>query len=125
LGCAFRACRLPRPPASPEPADLGGRRPQADRGGRCTDPVVFPVVELAIELRVPILHHAGPLPGLPGSVRLIITVAWTGRLELLLDKVGGHTAHTSAELAAELNIELIRLPNRSANIMDKEQTTLS
>jgi predicted TIM-barrel fold metal-dependent hydrolase len=25
---------------------------------RCTDPVVFPVVELAIELRVPILHHA-------------------------------------------------------------------
>ncbi len=25
----------------------------------CTDPVVFPVVELAIELRVPILHHAG------------------------------------------------------------------
>ena len=28
---------------------------------RCTDPVVFPVVELAIELRVPILHHAGHL----------------------------------------------------------------
>ena len=26
--------RLPRPPASPEPADLGGRRPQVDRGGR-------------------------------------------------------------------------------------------
>jgi predicted TIM-barrel fold metal-dependent hydrolase len=26
---------------------------------RCTDPVVFPVVELAIELGVPILHHAG------------------------------------------------------------------
>ncbi len=36
---------------------------------RCTDPVVFPVVELAIELRVPILHHAGhahhPIPGQP------------------------------------------------------------
>jgi len=35
----------------------------------CTDPVVFPVVELAIKLRVPILHHAGhahyPLPGQP------------------------------------------------------------
>ncbi len=35
----------------------------------CTDPVVFPLVELAIELRVPILHHAGhahyPLPGQP------------------------------------------------------------
>jgi predicted TIM-barrel fold metal-dependent hydrolase len=28
---------------------------------RCTDPVVSPVVELAIELRVPILHHAGHL----------------------------------------------------------------
>jgi uncharacterized protein len=28
---------------------------------RCTDPVVFPAVELAIELRVPILHHAGHL----------------------------------------------------------------
>jgi predicted TIM-barrel fold metal-dependent hydrolase len=28
---------------------------------RCTDPVVFPIVELAIELRVPILHHAGHL----------------------------------------------------------------
>jgi predicted TIM-barrel fold metal-dependent hydrolase len=27
----------------------------------CTDPVVFPVVELAIELGVPILHHAGHL----------------------------------------------------------------
>jgi hypothetical protein len=26
---------------------------------RCTDPVVFPIVELAIALRVPILHHAG------------------------------------------------------------------
>jgi uncharacterized protein len=26
---------------------------------RCTDPVVFPVVELAIKLGVPILHHAG------------------------------------------------------------------
>ena len=26
--------RLPRPPAPPQPADLGGRRPQADRGGR-------------------------------------------------------------------------------------------
>jgi len=35
----------------------------------CTDPVVFPIVELAIKLRVPILHHAGhahyPLPGQP------------------------------------------------------------
>jgi predicted TIM-barrel fold metal-dependent hydrolase len=28
---------------------------------RATDPVVFPVVELAIDLRVPILHHAGHL----------------------------------------------------------------
>ncbi|NQT15632.1 MAG: amidohydrolase family protein [Planctomycetes bacterium] len=26
---------------------------------KCTDPVVAPVVELAIELKVPILHHAG------------------------------------------------------------------
>ncbi|MBN2295259.1 MAG: amidohydrolase family protein [Pirellulales bacterium] len=26
---------------------------------RCTEPVVYPIVELAIELRVPILHHAG------------------------------------------------------------------
>jgi uncharacterized protein len=26
---------------------------------RCTDPVVFPIVELAIALGVPILHHAG------------------------------------------------------------------
>jgi len=26
---------------------------------RCTDPVVFPVIELAISLGVPILHHAG------------------------------------------------------------------
>ncbi|MCX7824547.1 MAG: amidohydrolase family protein [Verrucomicrobiae bacterium] len=25
----------------------------------CTDPIVFPVVELTIELRVPVLHHAG------------------------------------------------------------------
>ena len=25
----------------------------------CTEPVVFPIVELAIELGVPILHHAG------------------------------------------------------------------
>jgi predicted TIM-barrel fold metal-dependent hydrolase len=28
---------------------------------RCTDPVVFPIIETAIELRVPILHHAGHL----------------------------------------------------------------
>ncbi len=28
---------------------------------KCTDPVVFPIVELAIELKVPILHHAGHL----------------------------------------------------------------
>jgi predicted TIM-barrel fold metal-dependent hydrolase len=26
---------------------------------RCTEPVVFPIVELAIELGIPILHHAG------------------------------------------------------------------
>lgn len=36
---------------------------------RCTEPVVFPIVELAIELRVPILHHAGhghhPIPNQP------------------------------------------------------------
>lgn len=36
---------------------------------RCTDPIVFPVVELAVELRVPVLHHAGhghhPFPGQP------------------------------------------------------------
>jgi predicted TIM-barrel fold metal-dependent hydrolase len=36
---------------------------------RCTEPVVFPVVELSIELRVPILHHAGhahhPYPNQP------------------------------------------------------------
>jgi predicted TIM-barrel fold metal-dependent hydrolase len=36
---------------------------------RCTEPVVFPVVELTIELRVPILHHAGhahhPIPNQP------------------------------------------------------------
>lgn len=36
---------------------------------KCTEPVVFPVVELAIELRVPILHHAGhghhPIPKQP------------------------------------------------------------
>ena len=36
---------------------------------RCTEPVVFPVVELAIKLRVPILHHAGhghhPIPKQP------------------------------------------------------------
>jgi len=36
---------------------------------KCTEPVVFPLVELTIELRVPILHHAGhthyPLPGQP------------------------------------------------------------
>ena len=35
----------------------------------CTEPVVFPIVELAIELRVPILHHAGhghyPIPKQP------------------------------------------------------------
>jgi predicted TIM-barrel fold metal-dependent hydrolase len=36
---------------------------------KCTEPVVFPIVELAIELRVPILHHAGhghhPIPDQP------------------------------------------------------------
>jgi len=36
---------------------------------KCTEPVVFPVVELAIELKVPILHHAGhghrPIPNQP------------------------------------------------------------
>jgi predicted TIM-barrel fold metal-dependent hydrolase len=35
----------------------------------CTDPIVYPIVELAIELRVPILHHAGhahrPYPNQP------------------------------------------------------------
>ncbi len=28
---------------------------------KCTDPLVFPVIEAAIELKVPILHHAGHL----------------------------------------------------------------
>ncbi|MGE0760757.1 MAG: amidohydrolase family protein [Pirellulaceae bacterium] len=36
---------------------------------KCTEPVVFPLMELAIELRIPVLHHAGhinyPLPDQP------------------------------------------------------------
>ncbi len=36
---------------------------------KCTEPIVAPIVELAIELRVPILHHAGhghhPIPNQP------------------------------------------------------------
>ena len=36
---------------------------------KCTDPILFPIVELAIELGVPILHHAGhphrPIPSQP------------------------------------------------------------
>lgn len=38
---------------------------------RCTDPVVFPIVELAIELRVPILHHAGHMHFVPPEQPLI------------------------------------------------------
>jgi hypothetical protein len=36
---------------------------------KCTDPILYPIVELAIELGVPILHHAGhahrPVPAQP------------------------------------------------------------
>lgn len=32
---------------------------------RCTEPVLFPLVELTIKLRVPILHHAGHTSWLP------------------------------------------------------------
>lgn len=32
---------------------------------RCTEPVLFPLVELAIELKIPILHHAGHTMWLP------------------------------------------------------------
>lgn len=32
---------------------------------RCTEPVLFPLVELTIKLRVPILHHAGHTTWLP------------------------------------------------------------
>jgi len=32
---------------------------------RCTEPVVFPLVELCIELKIPILHHAGHTMWLP------------------------------------------------------------
>ena len=36
---------------------------------KCTDPILFPIVELAVELGVPILHHAGhqcrPIPSQP------------------------------------------------------------
>jgi predicted TIM-barrel fold metal-dependent hydrolase len=38
---------------------------------RCTDPVVSPIVELAIELRVPILHHAGHMHFVPPEQPLI------------------------------------------------------
>ena len=32
---------------------------------RCTEPVLYPLVELAIELKIPILHHAGHTMWLP------------------------------------------------------------
>jgi predicted TIM-barrel fold metal-dependent hydrolase len=32
---------------------------------KCTEPVVFPLVETAIELKIPILHHAGHTSWLP------------------------------------------------------------
>jgi uncharacterized protein len=32
---------------------------------RATEPVVFPIIELAIELRIPVLHHAGHTSWLP------------------------------------------------------------
>ncbi|WP_235905278.1 amidohydrolase family protein [Tautonia marina] len=38
---------------------------------RCTDPVVVPIIELAIELRVPILHHAGHMHYVPPEQPLI------------------------------------------------------
>ncbi|WP_169974355.1 amidohydrolase family protein [Tautonia rosea] len=38
---------------------------------RCTDPIVFPIIELAIELRVPILHHAGHMHFVPPEQPLI------------------------------------------------------
>lgn len=32
---------------------------------KCTEPVVFPIIELAIEMKIPVLHHAGHTTWLP------------------------------------------------------------
>ena len=62
----------------------------------CTDPVVFPLVELTIELRVPILHHAGhshyPVaeqPNMSGAGHLAELAARYPEARLICGHIGG------------------------------------
>jgi predicted TIM-barrel fold metal-dependent hydrolase len=62
----------------------------------CTDPIVFPLVELTIELRVPILHHAGyshyPVieqPNMSGGQHLARLAARYPEAKLICGHIGG------------------------------------
>jgi predicted TIM-barrel fold metal-dependent hydrolase len=62
----------------------------------CTDPVVYPLVELTIELRVPILHHAGhshyPVtqqPNMSGAGHLAELAGRYPEAKLICGHIGG------------------------------------
>ena len=63
---------------------------------KCTDPILFPIIELAIELGVPILHHAGhqhrPVlrqPNISDSGDLAVLAARYPEAMLIVAHIGG------------------------------------
>ena len=52
----------------------------------------------------------------PHASATVARMADDKKVALLLDKASGHTAQSSADLAAELDIEMIWLPTRATNI---------
>jgi transposase len=78
--------------------------------------VVFGTIDVETGRRIFVVRPDICAPDFHETLRSIRKAYDDRRVVLLLDKASRHTAHASANLAVELNIQLIWLPPRSTNI---------
>ncbi len=77
---------------------------------------VFGTIDVETGQRTFVVSAGICAPNFHEALRTIREAYNDRKVALLLDKASRHTAHTSVELATELDIELIWLPARSTNI---------
>jgi transposase len=77
---------------------------------------VFGTIDVETGRRIFIVRAGICAPDFHEILQLIHEAYGNRKVALLLDKASRHTAHASAELAAELGVQLIWLPTRSKNI---------
>lgn len=77
---------------------------------------VFGTIDVETGRRVFVVRPGICAPDFHEALRSIRQAYGDRKVALLLDKASRHTAHASADLAAELNIGLIWLPSRTTNV---------